>query len=106
MRRSFFKFAVAGRQEAVEARGLGGRGRVELRYPPQRLEALVDLLAAEAGDPLGSELLDVEGGEHGAIAPRPPPLRLVEGAALAVEVAEEAAGEAGAGSGRVGALPP
>ena len=85
---------------AVRPRG----GGVELRHPPQRLEALVDLLAAQPRDPLGPELLDVEGGEHGAVAHRPPQVGLVEVAVLAVEVAEEAAGEAVAGAGRVAHL--
>ena len=85
---------------AVKKRATADAG-LELGHRAQLLEALVDLLAAQPRDPLGPELLDVEGGEHGAVAHRPPQLGVVELALDAVEVAEEAAGEAVAGAGRV-----
>src|SRR5215207_11382771 len=81
---------------------LGGGGKdVEAGHLAQQLEALVDLLARQAGDPLGAELLDVEGGEHGAVAHRAPQAGVVDRSFVAVDVAEEAAGEAVTGAGRV-----
>src|SRR3954447_9607399 len=53
--------------------------RLKVRHPVQLGEALLDLLASQCGDPLGAELLDVEGGEHRAVAHRPPQAGLVEG---------------------------
>ena len=55
-----------------------GGETLELGHPAERLEALVDLGAVEPRDALGAELLDVEGGEDGAVAHRPPQVRLVE----------------------------
>ena len=73
-----------------------------MRHPPQALIALGDLLSREARHSLGTEVLDVEGGEHGAIGHRAEEDAVVrlEGA-TAVEVAEEPPREAVAGAGRV-----
>src|SRR3954447_7045963 len=64
-------------------------------------EAFLNLLAGERCDALGAELLDVEGGEHGAVAHCPSQGGLVEITVNTVEVAKEAAGEAVTGAGRV-----
>src|SRR6476469_5064424 len=93
-----WRFIGAWRPKGRSARR---RKRLEARHRVQLGEALLDLLAAERGDPLGAEPLDVEGGEHGAVAHRPAQTGLVELALLAVEVADEAAGEAVASAGRV-----
>src|SRR5256885_8565877 len=45
--------------------------RLEARHRVQRGEAVLDLPAGQRADPLGAELLDVEGGEHGAATHRP-----------------------------------
>src|SRR4029077_19222923 len=73
-------------------------------HRPQRLEALLDLLEGEPGNPLGAELLDVEGGEDGAVAHGPPQAGVVGVSVRAIELAEKAAGETAAGAGRGAAL--
>src|SRR6188768_2705872 len=89
---------------ASARRQLRDRQRLEVGHRVQLGKALLDLIAGQRGDSLGAELLDVEGGEHGAVSHCAAQAGLVELAVLAVEVADEAAGEAVAGPGRVAHL--
>src|SRR5690606_35961764 len=63
--------------------------------------ASVDFLARQTCRPLGAELRNVEGSQNRAVAHRTPQVGLAWVGAEAVEVAEKAAGEAVARTGRV-----
>src|SRR5690349_5050620 len=71
----------------------------------ERRHAGIDLVAFEAADPLGAEVLDVEGGHRRAADHRLAELAVARGVvAEAVEEAEEASREGVAGAGRVADL--